>query len=316
MHQQAGVLTDATSPLSPAYNPQLAMMADKMDTPDGVPRMQPDGQAVTDEAGPFAALPPEAQQQPGFRQGVGAMYKGNQPGLKQQAAPQAPAAAGGAYKPTMSDDTKQSMQALAELEAAREKVQETKEAASEVEVQDVEKEARVNSLNQSNEAAYQDIRTLLDDDTQWNLLNNPKRRKMIEARLKPMDITEIILHGEVNQMVPVIPGKMEIVYRSVSGEEDLAVKRMMFGESGGDRYLMDKFTLMQLTLALKSINGEELPSHLGEKDVVDEAKFEHKFSKVIKFPIQFLGDLGVQYLWFDERVRKLFLGGAEELKNT
>jgi hypothetical protein len=316
MAQQAEVLRDATSPLSPAYDPNLAMMADQMKTPQGVPRMRPDGQVESDEGGPFAPLPPEAQQEPGFMPGVGAMYKGNQPHLGKTPAGAKPPARPGEYKPELSDETKQSMQALAEFQAAAERKQQEVKEEEQLEVKDLEKEARVNQLNQGNEAAYQEIRSLLDDDTQWNLLNNPKRRKTIEDRIRPMDITEIILHGEVHQVVPIVPGKLEVTYRSVSGEEDLAIKRMMFGETGGDRYLMDKFTLMQLTLALKSINDDELPTHLGDKGTVDEEKFIKKFEKVIKFPLQLLGDLGVQYLWFDERVRKLFLGGAEELKNT
>jgi hypothetical protein len=160
----------------------------------------------------------------------------------------------------------------------------------------------------------QELRELLNNDYQWNLLNNPERRKLIESRLEPMNITDVILHGEVRQDVPIDPKKLIVTYRSVTGEEDLAVKRMMFGEEGGDRYMMDKFTLMQLSLALVAINSEPLPTHLKDGKF-DETKFLAKFEKVLKFPIQFLADLGIQYLWFDERVRDLFVGSTEALKN-
>lgn len=163
---------------------------------------------------------------------------------------------------------------------------------------------------------FKELQDVLDDPAQWNLLNNPKRRKEIEGRLRAMDITDVILHGEVRQTVPIVPDKLEITYRSVSAEEDLAVKQMMFGESGGDRYLMDKYTIMQLTLAIVSINGEELPTHLNDKKKFDEKRFLDKLGKVTRFPVQLIADLGIQYLWFDERVRRLFLGGTDELKNS
>jgi len=156
---------------------------------------------------------------------------------------------------------------------------------------------------------------MLDDPRQWNLLNNPQRRKEIEGRLVKMDITDIIVYGEIRQDVTIVPDKLTVTYRSVSGEEDLAVKQLMFGEHGGDKYLLDKYTIMQLSMALVAINGDELPTHLDEKKKWKEELFLRKYEKVIKFPIQFIADLGVQYLWFDERVRKLFLGSTEELKN-
>jgi len=67
---------------------------------------------------------------------------------------------------------------------------------------------------------------------------------------------------------------------------------------------------------LVSINGEELPTHLNDKKNFDEPRFLSKFDKVTRFPVQLVADLGIQYLWFDERVRRLFLGGTDELKNS
>lgn len=301
MADQAEILRDPTSPLSPAYSPELAMMAQQG------PRMSPGG-GMQDRAGPFSLVDAEAQQQPGFRPGIGSMYKGNQPALNTKV-PEG-------YKPKLSEETRQTMQTLAEFQAVAERQQTMAQEKS----ADPQKESReqlaANLENQVDSDLYKDLQDMLDDPAQWNILNNPKRRKEIEGRLTPMDITDVILYGEIRQTVRIIPDKLRVSYRSVSGEEDLAVKQMMFGESGGDRYLMDKYTIMQLTLALVSINGEELPSHLNDKKKFDEPKFLDKFAKVSKFPIQFLADLGIQYLWFDERVRKLFVGGTDELKNS
>jgi hypothetical protein len=320
MAQQAEILRDPASPLSPSYNPELALMAQQGEqplTPDqmaamasgqpGVPRMGPGGQVQQGQpaGGPFAVLPPQAQQSPGFRPGVGSMYAGNQPGLK---APVHTAPNADGYKPALSDETRKSMEALAAMQG----VVDQKTAAAKREVED---QANPPKEPLDDETDMQrELREMLNNEYQWNLLNNPDRRKKIEGRLEPMNITDVILHGEVRQDVPIDPKKLVITYRSVTGEEDLAVKRMMFGEEGGDRYMLDKFTLMQLTLAMVAINGEPLPTHLKDGKF-DETKFLEKFDKVLKFPIQFLADLGIQYMWFDERVRDLFVGSTEALKN-
>lgn len=295
MAQQADILRDPTSPLSPAYSPELAMMNQKKEL------------EASKSGGPFSLVDEEAVRHPGFRPGIGSMYQGNQPALAAQKQQDQ-------YKPQLSEETRQTMQTLAEFQAVAERRQtmpEEKPAQTEeAKAKELEKE-----LDEDTEM-FRELREVLDDPTQWNLLNNPKRRKDIEGRLSPMDITDVILHGEVRQTIPIVRDKLNVTYRSVSGDEDLAVKQMMFGESGGDRYLMDKYTIMQLTLALVSINGEDLPTHLNDKKKFDETKFLAKFEKVTRFPVQLIADLGIQYLWFDERVRTLFLGGTDELKNS
>jgi hypothetical protein len=291
MADQAELLRDPTSPLSPAYSPEMAMMSKKFN--------------AEDNGGPFSLVDPEAQQQPGFRPGIGSMYRANQPALK----PGIPEG----YKPKLSEETRQSMQTLAEFHAAAERQQ---TMVQEKAPKEQEKKEPAKRLGDDDEDLFKELQDVLDDPTQWSLLNNPRRRKEIESRITPMDITDVIMHGEIRQMVPIVPDKLEVTYRSVSGDEDLAVKQMMFGESGGDRYLMDKYSIMQLTLALVSVNGEELPSQLNDNKKFDETKFLAKLDKVVKFPIQLLADLGVQYLWFDERVRRLFLGSTDELKNS
>lgn len=309
MADQAEILRDPKSPLSPAYSPELAMMSKK--EPPGAPRMAPGG--GVDDGGPFSLVGEDAPQQPGFRPGIGSMYRGNQPGLQSGA----PSAQDG-YKPQLSEETRESMRTLADFHAAAEK-QQAMGASSAADPQKETREKQAAQLEKQIDGdadILQDLQEALDDPAQWNLLNNPKRRKEIEARTPKMEITDVILYGEVRQTVPVVPEQLEVTYRSVSADEDLAVKQLMFGESGGDRYLMDKYTIMQINLALVAINGEELPTHLNENKKFDEALFLAKLEKVTRFPVQFIADLGIQYLWFDERVRRLFLGGTDELKNS
>lgn len=150
------------------------------------------------------------------------------------------------------------------------------------------------------------------------ILDNKARRKQIEARIQDMDVEDLIMHGEVRQLVPIIPGKLEVTFRSITAEEDLGVKKMMWNVEGTSRYVVDRFSLMNLCLALQSISTSESMKEMDEhfdKETgrFSEELFEAKFQKMLKKPLQLLADLVVNYIWFDERVRRLLV--AEELGN-
>jgi hypothetical protein len=276
MAAQAEALRDATSPLSPAYSPELSDMA----------------------KGPFASLPDEARRDSRFVPGMGSMIAGNQPQLKEP-------------RSVISEKTKQDLETLAALQ---------KEPKPERPAEPtLEQRAEEDKILEEGRKQLEETSTAYrggGDEYQWNVHNNPTRRKEIEARLKPLDIVDIIQYGEIRQEIEVVPGKLRITLRSVTGEEDLAVKRMMFTESGGDRYMIDKFSLMNMACGVISINNFELPGHLNDKKKFDESLFLKKFDTLMRFPAQFLADIGVQYMWFDERVRQLFTNQTEALKNS
>lgn len=300
MDEQASELTDPTNPMSPHYNPELAKVMQQQKPMPGAPSVPVGGQ--------FSPVPPGAEEMPGFRQGIGSQYMGNQPNL------QVPPGVGGAppqgdgpYKPNLSPETMQEMHRVAQTSDAAVKNFANEAASTQSKEVQKEKEERARQMEE-------DFRRMLNDDETWDRLNNPERKEKIEKGLAKLDITDLIIHGECRQDVP-INDNVVYTFRTVTGKEDLAVKRMMFGEKGGDRYLMDKYTLMQLTLAFVGLNGEELPTHLDKDGDVDDEKFKDKFGKVLRFPMQLLADCGIQYMWFHERVKSLFDDSDEELKN-
>lgn len=152
------------------------------------------------------------------------------------------------------------------------------------------------------------------NDRVTDVLNNEKRRKWIEARLKKMQVEDLIMYGEVHQEVDVLPGKLRITYRTTSGDEDLSVKKLMYStESGSTRYIVDKFSLMNLTAGLYAVNDQVYPTHLTADGDFDEEMFNIKHKKVLRMPMQLLADLVCNYIWFDNRVRNLLV--PEELGN-
>lgn len=150
-----------------------------------------------------------------------------------------------------------------------------------------------------------------------DMLNNDEQKEIIEKRCKPLDLAELIIEGRVSQRVVIVPGVFEPEFQSYTGNEDLILKRLLAMESKSlrvsDRYHLDKYSLMGLTVALKSVNKVQLPHHEDETGRFNEELFWKKFEIVSKFNYHMLASLIVNFYWFDMRVRKLFV--AEELGN-
>ena len=150
-----------------------------------------------------------------------------------------------------------------------------------------------------------------------DIINNADQQKIIESRCKAMDVSDLIVNGFVTQKVPIIPGKFEPEFRSMSGAEDLAIKRLIMLEGKGaevsDRYLLDKFSMMAVVVGIHALNNNPLPSHLDKDGTFDDDAFWKKFNMVVRYPFHLLASLGVNYFWFEIRVRQLFV--AEKLGN-
>lgn len=310
MAEQAEVLRDPRSPLSPHYNPALADI-DAAVRKEQVVAMDPnalrahrqEGEQMPNQGkGPFGGtLPPEAAQDPGFRPGVGAMYAGNQPGLK------GPAQQPG--KPQLSNETVEGLDALHKFNADAQKAQE--EQADESIKQHVDRpdtERLASELGLDDEF-MQEMRDRRQD------LDTKELQHAIEDRCQDMTIEQLIEEGELRQTVPIVRDKFMVTFRTLSGEEDLAIKRELYVERNApDVYLFDKLNMMQLAAGVYGINGRPLPDHLNEKRRFDKELFLLKFRKVNAMPLPMLASLSINFTWFDRRARKLFVD-LDELKN-
>jgi len=171
---------------------------------------------------------------------------------------------------------------------------------------DVEAEAPTKAVEVPTTASRDDV----DDEFSFsqevdNILNNKALREAIEARCKPILLDELISIGRSKQRVPIVPDSFEPVFQTVTGEEDLFIKGLLGKERGSDLYLSQKFSVLNLTMGLYSINGLDLPPY--EKDgKLDEDLFKKRFEWVQRLPAQMLISLQVNYYWFDLRTRKLF----------
>jgi hypothetical protein len=150
------------------------------------------------------------------------------------------------------------------------------------------------------------------------ILDNKKRRELIESRCQPMDFEDLLMKDEVQQRVPIIADKFEPTFRSITPIESLYIKQRMSKETvNTDQYMGEKYNLLLLTCSLVEINGLPLPDHRRIQSdgnfVVDDKLFEEKFAVVMRKSGYIVADLSVNYLWFDIRVRKLL--NPDDLKN-
>lgn len=138
------------------------------------------------------------------------------------------------------------------------------------------------------------------------VLNNKKRRLDIESRCEPMKLEDLIMADEVKQIVPIIPGKYTVTFRSTSPEENLFIKQFLAKEEApSESYALEKFSLCQLACALVAINGVEFPDHRKPDGAPDVELFKKKLTQLMKKSGYVIADLGLNYIWFDIRVRKL-----------
>jgi hypothetical protein len=195
--------------------------------------------------------------------------------------------------PVLSASTKAQLEALGKA---------TTQEQSKLDEEAIKKEA---------ESKKEDLLDMFDFGAQTEaerVLNNKQRRKDIESRCTPMSFEDLLMKDEVQQTVPIISGKFEPRFRTLSPEESLFIKQFMSKEeekSPTDSYAMEKFALCQLACALVSINGEDFPDHRNNQGEPKEDLFRTKLKRLSKKSGYIVGDLGLNYLWFDIRVRKL-----------
>lgn len=308
------------------------------------------GLVMPGKLAPGDLLPQTAQADPNYRHGQGAHVAMNQPemafkygvmrggqyiapqALKQAAHPTL-AAQGKGQTAQLSDETVRGLAALQSFNETRSRAESGPSAADQVAAEaaagpagaagvtkpalsDAEKKSLLDNMDDF------DI-TKLRNAMYKDLLNNDEQKKIIEARLadRPLNLGDLIISGRVSQIVPIVPGQFEPEFQSYSADEDLYIKRMLGVEmenlkpmnSGSERYILDRYTLMGLTIAVKAINKQQFPDVYDIEGKWSEELFWKKYAIVSKFDFHMIGSLVVNWFWFDMRVRHLFK--AEALGN-
>lgn len=258
----------------------------------------PAHQGVQNVSSMRRVLTPEEKQrlseQGQFVPGVGSAYAANQPmakalvtdteGNEQPIDPRLQPRPEGAG---LRQETVSQLEAVAAANAAATDDQELKKIREEIDDQD--------DLFETNEFG----------ERVKSLLGNKKRAEIIANRCASLAFEDLLLYGSVRQKVPIIPGKFEPTFRSLQGDENVEILRLMGSVNGPDQYVLDMLNLYRLTAGLYAINSKVLVSHLNTNGEFDEALFKAKFKIVSKMALPILADMSVNFGWFSARVQKL-----------
>lgn len=325
-----------------ANMPQGGMFQGGFDIPRPVPQQAPTQPGQSAGILPTDILPPEAEQDPAFRQGQGSRYASAQPELahkygvirgNQRVAPQALMQQRGSG---LSEKSIADLKRIQELQQSQvpgaphplmdsQEQQVMRDSAASPAGAAARLAGGTDTAPKMTEEEAREVAKKLDDfdfnalreRMMKDMLNNEDQKRLIEERLQPLAIDDLIVKGHVLQRVPIIPGKFEPTFRSMGANDDLAIKRLIMVESKAlevsERYLLDKFALMSVVLGVYAINSNVLPSYQNEQGQFDDTRFWQKFNLLANNSFHLLASLGVNYYWFDIRVRSLFV--AKNLGN-
>lgn len=149
----------------------------------------------------------------------------------------------------------------------------------------------------------------------YNTLMSSSRRKAIEKDLKPLDLTDLVTSGQVQQVISIVPGQLEIAVRTYSQKEYVWLLENIYRYySGNAEFIAEMLNTFKVVCSLVAVNGKRIPDHRDPttKDI-DDKRFNEKLKIVTAFPTQLLADISVQCAWFNDRVLRLF--SKDQLKN-
>jgi len=175
-------------------------------------------------------------------------------------------------------------------------------------------------MDKAEEEIAESSKSLIDFEALSGVRNNlmsEERRKAVESRLKKLDISDMVMSREIQQEVTIIPGKLSLTYRTMNEREHLFCLRHVYEHQGSAAYMEEMFNVAKLACSLLEVNGAPLPEHrknVGKpNEEVDEENFKLKLFHLCSFPVQFLAEMSVQGMWFNDRINDLF--SVENLKN-
>lgn len=130
-------------------------------------------------------------------------------------------------------------------------------------------------------------------------------RKRVESQLRPIEIDDLFVSGEIQQRVPVMGDKLLVTFRTLNAGEDLYIKRRLTEVRNEiARYAEDRFLMMQLAAHIAQINDDRFPPIVAADGSIDDKQFDARFQRVSKLPVVLIERLWVNWLWFQDRVNK------------
>lgn len=133
-----------------------------------------------------------------------------------------------------------------------------------------------------------------------------KLRANIEARLAPIDIGQYLVSGgEVTQLVPIVPGKLEIRFRTVTEYEEGWVDTYLSKQGSlSNRQILRALNECSLACYIESVNGTKWPPAVGRDGQVIPQNIDDRLGRVRKMHSSVFALLVQNLGWFIDRVNK------------
>lgn len=132
-----------------------------------------------------------------------------------------------------------------------------------------------------------------------------KIRRAVEARIRePIDIGQYLVNGEVSQTVPIIPGKLEVTFRSVTDQEEAFVDAQLSkNKETTARVFLRTSNEWALAFHIVAVNGHRWPATIVNGDI-NEAALDKRLGHVRKLSSPIFQLVTQNLVWFLERVTK------------
>lgn len=144
------------------------------------------------------------------------------------------------------------------------------------------------------------------------LTQEEKLKKAIESRLAPIDIGQYLMSGEVKQEIIIVPGKLEVVFKSVTDLEESYVDTVISKEPGtlSNRQFLRKMNELALCIHLHSVNGNKWPTVLDGDGTINEQAVESRLRHIHKLSSPVFNMLTQNLSWFIERINDSLTASA------
>jgi hypothetical protein len=131
-------------------------------------------------------------------------------------------------------------------------------------------------------------------------------RETIEARVEEFDIGQYILSGgEMTQTVPIIPGKLEVTFRTATDYEEWYVDNQLAKDRDiTARQYVRRTNEWGLAMHISSLAGDKWPLLFKPNGDINEEAVQERLRKVRKLPSPLFNLLTQNLLWFLDRVSK------------
>ena len=141
------------------------------------------------------------------------------------------------------------------------------------------------------------------EEEEEELTQEEKLKRVIEGRLEEIDIGQYLMSGEIRQEVPIIPGKLVVVFKTVTDLEESYVDTVMSGDSNlTSRQFLRKMNELALSIHIYSVNGNKWPTNINGDGNVNKESIDARLKQIRKLSSPIFNMISQNLSWFIDRV--------------